>query len=232
MGGTSARVQKAVWRAGRYLVVAAAVLALLPVLGRAEEGRKFFFFAPKEKLIEKMDDPARDGWQKPEQVTDHLLIRPGETVADIGAGSGYFSFEFSRRVGEKGKVLAVDIDRQMLDHIAGRAKKAGSANIVTLLAKSDDPLLARDSVDLVFICNTYWYLPDRARYLRHLRAAIRPGGRLAIISYRAEETPVGPPLGKRVSRETVLDEVRRAGFREEAEYFFLPYQYFLVFSRN
>lgn len=214
------------------LLAAAAVLLLLATTVPAEEGRKFFFFAPKEKLIEKMDDPARDGWQKPDRVADHLFLRPGETVADVGAGSGYFSFVFSPRVGAKGKVLAVDIDRQMLDHIAARARKESLTNIVTVQAKADDPLLAPASVDLVFVCNTYWYLPDREHYLRRLRDALRAGGRLAIISYRAEDTPVGPPLGKRVSRETVLDEVRRAGFREEAEYFYLPYQYFLVFSKN
>lgn len=194
-----------------------------------EGAERFFYFSPRDKFATRFDDSERDRWQQPEKVLDHLLLRPGESVADIGASSGYFSLPLARRVGASGKVYAVDLDRSTLDRIVERGKGAGLANIVPVLARSDDPRLSPGSLDLVFVCNVYADLGNRPHYLGLLRTVLRKGGRLAVIAYRAEETPVGPPLHARLTRETIIDELLRAGFRFEAEYHFLPYQYFVVF---
>src|SRR5712691_12441056 len=89
---------------------------------------------------------GRDEWQKPEQVVEALAIKPGDRVADLGSGGGYFTFRFSRAVGPTGKVYAVDVDSEMLDYVAGRAKEDGSLNIQTVAARYDDPLLPESGV--------------------------------------------------------------------------------------
>jgi ubiquinone/menaquinone biosynthesis C-methylase UbiE len=207
-------------------------LLLSPLLGgvaAAVDAERFFYFSPRDKFATRLDDRERDRWQQPEKVLDYLLLRPGESVADIGASTGYFSIPLARRVGASGRVYAVDLDRRTLDRVVERGRGAGLANIVPVLARTDDPRLPTGTLDLVFICNVFADLGDRPHYLGLLKRVLRKEGRLAVISYRAEETPVGPPLHTRLTRETIIDELLRAGFRFEAEYHFLPYQYFVVF---
>lgn len=191
----------------------------------------YFFFNSKETMIQKFEEKDRDEWQKPDRVIDYLLLKKGDSVADIGAGSGYFTLPLARKVGDSGKAYAVDVDKTMLDHVDALARKEKRGNIVTVLAKPDDPLLANSSQDMIFICNTYWYIDRRDLYLARLKEVLKKDGRLAIISYRKESTPFGPPLNKRIARDEAVEEVTGAGFRLEAEYFFLPYQYYLVFSK-
>jgi len=185
-----------------------------------------------ETLIQVYEDPARQEWQKPQEVVDRLSVQPGDVVADIGAGSGYFSVLFAKKVGNGGTVFAVDTDRNMLDYIRQRAKKEGLDNVRPLLAKADDPLLAKDSTDLIFICNTYMFITGRERYLPRLKDVLTSDGRLAIVSYNLVDSPEGPPIHTRVPREKTISEVVEAGFVLDAEYYFLPYQHFLVFKKR
>lgn len=185
-----------------------------------------------EALIQLYEDPRRQEWQKPQHVVDQLSLKPGEVVADIGAGTGYFSVLFAEKVAGSGTVYAVDIDRNMLEYVSRRVKKEGLSNIKSVLAKSDDPMLAKDSADLVFICNTYMFVTNRGNYLAKLKNSLKNNGRLAIISYNLVDSPEGPPIHTRVSRGSTIKEVVNAGFVLDVEYFFLPYQHFLVFKKQ
>lgn len=223
---------------GALKVMAAALFALLlapwPTVAApgAADVSSFYSRNSTETLIRVYEDPARQEWQKPQEVVDRLSVQPGDVVADIGAGSGYFSVLFAKKVGSGGTVFAVDTDRDMLDHIRQRATKEGLDNVRPLLAKKDDPLLAKDSTDLIFICNTYMFISVRERYLPRLKDILTSDGRLAIVSYNLVDSPEGPPIHTRVSREKTIREVVGAGFVLDAEYYFLPYQHFLVFKKR
>ena len=223
---------------GALKVMAAALFALLlslswpAVAASGTDVSSFYSRNSTEILIRVYEDPVRQEWQKPQEVVDRLSVQPGDVVADIGAGSGYFSVIFAKNVGNGGTVFAVDTDRDMLDYIRQRAKKEGLNNIRPLLAKTDDPLLAKDSTDLIFICNTYMFIASRDRYLSRLKDVLKPDGRLAIVSYNLVDSPEGPPIHTRVSREKTIREVVGAGFVLDAEYYFLPYQHFLVFKKR
>jgi arsenite methyltransferase len=179
------------------------------------------------------EDPRRLEWQKSDKVLDHLLIKQGDVIADIGAGTGYFSLLFAQRVGNKGLVYAVDIDENMVTYLANRSKKEGLDNIKTILASPNDPLLPKLSADLIFIGDTYMFIENREQYLIRVRESLKNSGHLAIISFnRKAEISGAPPLHLMISREKTKQEAEKAGFVLEAEYFFLPYQDFMVFVKR
>lgn len=180
--------------------------------------------------IAMLDNPARDAEQKPGEVIAALGLKTGERIADIGAGSGYFTFRFARHVGPGGEVLAVDVNPDMIVHLNERIRDLQIDNVRTILAPPADPLLAPASVDLVFICNTWHHIGDHPRYLGLLEKALKPGGRIVIVDYRKKDVAVGPPAEMRVAREDVVGEFEKSGFRLAAEHDFLPHQYFLVFA--
>ncbi len=186
--------------------------------------------ADSKAYIAMLDDPARDAYQKPHEVITALALRDGERIADIGAGSGYFSLRFAQHVGTRGQVLAVDISPDMIVHLNQRVRDAGFENVRTILALPDDPLLAPASVDRVFICDTWHHIGNHPQYLAGLKKDLRPGGQVIIIDFQKAEMPVGPPPEMRVSRADVVAEFERNGFRLMKEHSFLPYQYFLVFA--
>jgi ubiquinone/menaquinone biosynthesis C-methylase UbiE len=179
-----------------------------------------------------LEDPQRDAWQTPDQVVRALRLREGDAVADIGAGSGYFTLRFAAAVGNTGRVRAVDINPDMLRHLEQRVRRARLANVEAILAKADDPLLPPGSIDLVFICDTWHHIGDRPRYLATLARALKPGGRVAIVDFHQRELPVGPPPSMKLSREQVVTEFASAGYRVAEEHRFLEYQYFVVFARD
>ena len=175
--------------------------------------------------IAMLDDPARDADQKPHEVVMALGLRAGERIADIGAGSGYFTLRFAQHVGAGGQVLAVDISPDMIVHLNQRIRDAGLDNVRTILALPDDPLLAASSVDLVFICDTWHHIEGHAQYLAKLKRALKPGGQVVIVDFQKKAMAVGPPAEMRVSREDVVTEFEQNGFRLAKEHTFLPYQY-------
>jgi SAM-dependent methyltransferase len=182
-----------------------------------------------------LEDPDRASWQKPQAVIKALALRPGEHVADIGAGTGYFTVPIARAVGPRGRVYAVDVARQMIDYLADRMHRERIGNIVPILAPSNNPTLPASGVDTVLIVNTYHHLDDRASYLAHLDEALAPGGRIVIIDFvpkPREERGFGPPLGMQLSRETVDAELSQAGFVPARVHDFLPEQYFVEYRRS
>lgn len=183
-----------------------------------------------ERYIQQLESPARAAWQKPDQILSALRLRKGEAVADIGAGSGYFSVLFAREVGKEGKVLAVDIEPGMLAFIEKRAKEGRLDHLQALRAQPDDPQLPPSSVDTLFICNTAHHIENRPAYYKRLRESMKPEGRLVIVDFQKGESPVGPPPAMKIAREEMVKEVEGAGYQLFGEYYFLPYQYFLVFK--
>ena len=179
--------------------------------------------------IAMLEDPARDAYQKPEAVVAALRLRPGEAVADIGSGSGYFTLRLAQAVGPAGRVYAVDVDPNMVRHLNRRVRDAGVDNVRSVLAEPDDPLLADASVDRFFVCDTWHHIDDQAKYLVLMKKMLRPGGEVVMIDFKKEATPVGPPLGMRIAKEDLVKQMQASGFSLAAEHTFLPHQYFLVF---
>ncbi len=174
------------------------------------------------------DDPDRKTWQKPRTVLAYLGIQQGDIVADIGAGTGYFTSKLSYAVGEKGKVYAVDIEQAMLDHLQARDDILPQ-RVTPVLAKKNDPMLPDGEIDLILIVNTWHHIKKRTTYLEVLRQSLSPQGRIALIDFRAGELPVGPPPKEKLSHEQVLAEFDEVGWRLVGESVALPYQYFMVF---
>ena len=184
-------------------------------------------FRDAEKWSHIFDDPQRDAWQKPHEVIQALALKPDALVADLGAGTGYFSARLANML-PGGRVYAVDIEPDMVRYLEARAKREGLRNIVPVKGEADDPRLPAQ-VDLILLVDVYHHIGERSAYFSRLRGALRPGGRIAIVDFKLD-SPVGPPPAGRIAPETVKAEMKAAGYRVAGEHSFLPYQYFLVFA--
>jgi ubiquinone/menaquinone biosynthesis C-methylase UbiE len=176
------------------------------------------------------DDPARAAWQKPDELVAALRLQPGQRVADLGAGTGYFSRLLSTAVGADGTVFAVELEPNLVTHLRDRAEREGTRNVVPVLASADDPRLPAGLLDVVLVVDTYHHVDDRIAYFRNLRHALRASGRVAIVDWEKRPLPVGPEMEHKLAREAVVDEMAEAGYRLVDEPHVLPYQYFLVFA--
>ena len=176
-----------------------------------------------------LEDPKRDAYQKPHEVVHALGLKPGEIIADIGAGSGYFTFHLARHIGEKGKVYAVDVSPDMILHVNRRIREFKANNVVTILADPDDPLLPEQSVNRFFICDVWHHIGNQTKYLSLMKKMLKPGGEVVIIDFHKKELPFGPPMQMKIAREDVIKQFDSNGYRLTKEHTFLPYQYFLVF---
>ena len=168
-----------------------------------------------------LKDPKRDEWQKPHEVITALSLRPDEVIADIGAGNGYFAERFARHAA---KVYAVDIEPKLLEMIKG-------GKIERITALPDDPKLPPSSVDTVFLCNVTHHIGNRGPYWAKVAAALKPGGRIVILEFHKKPLPVGPGPGMKIDQPDLVNELAAAGFGVSREHGFLPYQYFLEFTR-
>lgn len=171
------------------------------------------------------DSPGRDERLQINRVMDILGITPGKTVADIGAGSGWFTVRAARRVGEHGVVYAVDINPEAIRYVDARARKEKSRNVKTILGKADDPLLPAGAVDAVLLLKTYHEVAEPVALLRNLRAALRSGAKVGIIDRNGNGEDHG------VGRDVVLHEATQAGYRLLEQYDFVKgdkMDYFLV----
>jgi SAM-dependent methyltransferase len=172
------------------------------------------------------DSPGRDERLQVNRVMDILGITAGKTVADIGAGSGWFTVRAARRVGERGAVYAVDINPKSIRYVDSRAQKEQLRNIKTILGKADDPMLPAGAVDAVLLLKTYHEVAEPVVLLRKLRAALRPGAKVGIIDRNGNGEDHG------VGRDVVLHEATEAGYRLLEQYDFVKgdkMDYFLVF---
>lgn len=220
------------------VVTAIAVIALLAVPGtgwsqhrqhgegQAGGGHGHRFDDPAE-WSKRFDDPARDEWQKPDEVIRALALEPAHIVADIGAGTGYFTVRLARAV-PSSLVFAVDVEPKMARHIAERARTERLANVRTVVGSAASANLPQP-VDRVLLVNSYHHIDERTAYFRDLRESLRPGARVAIIDYRPD-APRGSPKHMRMAPEKIAAEMKEAGYRLVEAFDFLPLQTYQIFE--
>ena len=184
-------------------------------------------FGDAQKWSQVFDDPKRDAWQKPHEVIQALALKPDAVIADIGAGTGYFTVRFAHMV-PKGRVYGVDTEPDMVKHLAERAQRGGLKNVTAVAGAPDNPRLP-EKADVIVLVDVYHHVEDREHYFRKLQDSLKAGGRVAIIDFHLD-SPVGPPRHARMPPEQVKAEMKRAGYTLAQEHAFLPNQYFLVFQ--
>ena len=180
-----------------------------------------------------LESPDRAAWQKPELIMDALRIAEKATVADIGAGAGFFTVRLARRVGPNGVVYAEDIQQEMLESIKRRVSREGLNNVIPRLGTPTDAKLPKGALDAVLIVDVYGELDEessRIGLLRHLADTLKPNGRIGIVNYRPGEGGPGPDPEKRLERSVVEAEVRAAKLRV-LDVVTLPFQYLLVVGK-
>jgi SAM-dependent methyltransferase len=212
-------------RQGRFVGIVLA--AMLATASQAQEHGRHPRFDDPKRWSQIFDDPARDLWQKPDEVLAALALKHTDRVADIGAGTGYFSVRLAPRVPD-GVVFAVDIEPTLVAHLAARAKAEGLANVRAVQGGAASAKLP-EPVDLVLLVNVYHHIANRPAYFRALRSALRPGGRIAVIDFKPEAAE-GAPKSMRMPISRVASEMKQAGYRHTRSHDMLPHQYFLIFE--
>lgn len=172
------------------------------------------------------DAPERDAWQRPEEVIRHLALAPDAQVADVGAGTGYFSARIARAV-PQGRVWAVDLEEDMVRFLNDRAQREGLANLRGVLATPADARIP-EPVDVILVVDTHHHIENRPAYYRALQRSLRPNGRVVIIDF-TRESPQGPPAEFRLTPAQVDAEMSEAGYTRDGEVVSLPRQYMLTY---
>jgi len=186
-------------------------------------------FADAEGLASTLDDPARDAWQRPEDVLRAMELAPTMSVADVGAGTGYFAVRLARAV-PAGEVTATDIEPNMVRFVNERARREGLPNLRAILATPSGSSLAPASLDRILVVHVWHHLPDRGALARDLAAALRPGGRLFVVDF-AVAARRGPPPSMRVAPESIIAELEAAGLTARVSAVAVPDQYIVEARR-
>lgn len=210
------------------------ILMLLPVAGCANPPKQHEpateqRFTDIEKWVKRFEDPARDEWQKPAVVVTTMKLKPGDIVADIGAGTGYFTRRFAVAVGPGGKAIGLDIEQSMVDYMKEDARKLKLNNYEARVVKTDDPGLPPSSVDVIFLCDTYHHIAERITYFRNVSGSLKPDGRIVIVDFY-KNTNFGPPMDHKLAKEVVFQEMEEAGYRLIKSHKVLQHQYFLEYG--
>lgn len=198
--------------------------------GQTPEGRLGHMdhtFDDPARHAKEFDDPSREAWQMPGRVIEALALKPGQKVADIGAGTGYFSMRLAASPAQP-TVFAVDLEPKMVAHLTARAAAEKRANVVAVQATATSPNLP-EPMDVVLVVDTYHHIPNRPVYFAGVREKLRPGGRLAIVDFRKGAPGGGPPDDFRFTPAQISQELATAGFVLDAQHDFLPRQHFLVY---
>jgi precorrin-6B methylase 2 len=178
-----------------------------------------------------LERPDREDEERPMEAIAALGIRPGQTVVDFGAGSGYFAFRMSPLVGAAGRVLAVDIEPAMLAEVSRRAADAKVTNVATVRSTSQSPNLPPESVDLLLMVDVYHELAFPYETLTGIRAALKPDGRIALVEYRKEDPAVPIKEVHKMSERQIIRELTAAGFKHVRTVKTLPLQHLVIFSK-
>lgn len=179
-----------------------------------------------------LDRPEREQEEAPSRAVQLLKLRPGDVVADVGAGSGYVTVRLAREVGPKGRVFAVDIQPEMIARIDARIRAEHLANVTTILGAPDDPKLPGHAIDLELMVDVYHELAAPQIVLRRLRQSLRPDGRLVLVEYRKEDPSIPIREEHKMSVADAKAEVEAEGFQLAEVNEDLPRQHILIFRRT
>ncbi|MEZ5291816.1 MAG: class I SAM-dependent methyltransferase [Vicinamibacterales bacterium] len=213
----------------RWLPTLAAMLVAGPLWAQAPQGQHGGLFPPQDLGL--LEAPDRDEWQKPHQILDALGIADASVVADVGAGSGWFTVRLARRVGPNGKVYAQDVQPETLAAISRRVQREGLSNVTRVLGRGSDPRLPDGVLDAALLVDVLHEIDDRVTLMANLARALKPGGRIGVVEFRPGGGGPGPAAGERVAAEHIEEEASKAGLVLERRETFLPFQYFLIFGR-
>jgi predicted methyltransferase len=219
-------------RALAVIVALALVNSQLPTTNaqgqQAPQPRHGRLFPPQDLGL--LEQPDRALWQKPDQIMDAVHVADGSTVADIGAGAGWFTIRLAQRVGPKGMVYAQDVQGLFLGAIKRRVQREGLQNVETRQAHGNDPNLPAKTLDAILMVDAYQEVDNRVVYLRNLANALKPTGRIGIVNWKPGSGGPGPDSNERVAQSVVETDADAAGLKV-IEHEDLPYQYLLVLSR-
>lgn len=183
-------------------------------------------FADPARFVAQWNDPARDAWQKPAEITATMALQPGQTALDLGAGTGYLLPPLRTAVGDAGQVIALDIEPAMIRFLQQEVSKAGWNNVRVHAATPAGPGLPASSVHSAVALNVWHHVADRVSYARELLQVLQPGGTLVIVDFLKEQTEgFGPPLAMRLSADEVLADLTAAGFVAEVVVETMPRHY-------
>jgi 2-polyprenyl-3-methyl-5-hydroxy-6-metoxy-1,4-benzoquinol methylase len=189
-------------------------------------------FEHAEDWVARFDDPERDAWQKPDEVIAALALRPNDVVADVGAGTGYFTVRLAKAVPD-GKVLASDVEPDMVRYLRERAAKDGLANVVAVQGEATDPKLP-ERANVILIVDVLHHVEDRRAFLTTLAGQLADGGRIVVVDFEpdAPADGPGPPREHRLTTAAVVKEAAVAGLRARGSVSdTLPYQYVLQLEK-
>lgn len=184
-------------------------------------------FADPAEMSKKWNDPERDQWQHPEEIMAALALKPGATVADIGAGTGYMVAPISKAVGKDGTVIAIDASAEMVEYLRKRESELGPAKIVPQKVGFNDPELPSAEVDRVLTLDTWHHIKGQEAYARKVYDGLKRGGRFVVVDYEVD-AETGPPMAMRLEPAKVKKQLEMAGFRAETVRESMPRHYMVV----
>jgi protein-L-isoaspartate O-methyltransferase len=179
-----------------------------------------------------LERPEREDEENPTKCVEALDLKPGDVVADLGAGSGYYAFRMAPKVGEKGKVLAVEIQDAMLAELKKRIEKQKVTNVETIKCTESDPKLPEKGVDLVLMVDVYHELAFPYEVMLAVRKSLKPGGRVVLVEYRKEDPKVPIKEVHKMSEEQIKKEMAVVGLHHLKTIGILPWQHIAVFTNR
>lgn len=211
---------------------AIALSLFMSVVSCASDGmhsnRRDHSFADIKKYEKMLENPERDTWQKPDEVIARMALKNGDVVADIGAGTGYFTRRFAKAIAPDGRVTGFDSEPNMVEYMKNDAKRLGYSNYHAARVEPKQPEITGGAFSVIFMCNTYHHVVDRVPFIKAIARGLKRGGRIIVIDQKME-VKEGPPKRFRIEKKMLISEFAEAGFVPVKDEDFLPGQYYLEF---
>jgi putative heme-binding domain-containing protein len=209
-----------------------AYLRTLRAIPAVDDGERARTIGTVTETLDFFDRPGRNAEERSDELIDALEIPPGAAVADLGAGTGYFTPRLARKVGPAGKVIAVDIQRKMLELTEAAVKRAGLTNVDYVLATDTDPRLPEGSLDMVFIAYSYHEFAEPEKTMDAVRRSLKPGGRVFVLEFAKESRSAPASSTHKMSLDEIRREIEPMGFELDQMLDFLPMQHGLIFKKG